>query len=363
MVDLLSYTGTKGGMETYARELYRELQRTPSEFTFVGLASIEGYRLDSSWFPGEVVNSGISGENRFAWARGELFGVSRWARRLHADLIHCPATLGPWRSSVPAVLTMHDMLYFSHPEYMSTPLYTEPVKWMEKRAARNSSRILTDSESSAREILKYLKVDPARLEVVPLAGTVTGPLASHPAKRRGDLLIAVGNRRPHKNFEGLVRAMALVDESVRPNLVVTGSRGDDPLLPVVKELGLERWVDLRSWVSAEELDELYATASALVMPSFEDGFCLPALEAMLVGLPVMLSGIAVYREVGGDAAVYFDPTDVHSIADAITRVVSSETLRKRLAKDGYTQTARFTWAKVAQDTLEGFRVALANPRR
>ncbi|MDQ1552727.1 MAG: hypothetical protein QOD50_2149 [Actinomycetota bacterium] len=363
MVDLLSYTGTKGGMETYARELYRELQHTTSEFTFVGLASSEGYLLDSSWFPGEMVNSGISGENRFDWARGELFGVSRWAKRLRADLIHCPATLGPARSSIPAVLTMHDMLYFSHPEYMSTPLYTEPVKWMEKRAARNASRILTDSESSAREILKYLKVDPARLEVVPLAGTVTGPLTNRRSARRSDLLIAVGNRRPHKNFEGLIRALALVDEPVRPTLVVTGSRGDDPLLPVVRELGLERWVDLRSWVSPEELDELYATASALVMPSFEDGFCLPALEAMLVGLPVMLSGIPVYREVGGDAAVYFDPTDIRSIAEAITRVVTDEALRKTLTTDGYIQTARFTWAKVAAQTLDGFRVALAHPRR
>jgi glycosyltransferase involved in cell wall biosynthesis len=349
-------------METYARELYRELGNQKSEFTFVGLASSEGYQLDNSWFPGDVVDSRISGENRFAWARGELFGVGKWAARLGADLIHSPATLGPFKTRIPVVITMHDMLYFSHPEYMSTPLYTEPVKWMEKRAAANASRIVTDSESSAREILKYLSVEPGRLEVIPLAGTVDAKTVTASAPRRDDLIIAVGNRRPHKNFASLIRALSLVDPAVRPHLVITGSRGDDPLTPIVQEHGLADWVDLRSWVSPEELETLYSTASALAMPSFEDGFCLPALEAMLVGLPVMLSDIPVYREVGGDAALYFDPTNIHSIADAMTKVATSSDLRSQLTRDGYVQTAKFTWPKVATSMLEAFRVALQNPR-
>ncbi len=359
LVDLLSYTGTKGGMETYARELYRELGRRRTPYEFVGFASTELMTMDTSWFPGEVVDSGYSGENRFHWAYGELVGVAKGARRLGADLIHCPATLGPRRTSVPTVITMHDMLYFSHPHLMSTPLYTEPVKWMEKQAARNATRILTDSESSAAEIRKYLKFDPARLEVVPLAGTAdpTKPRSDRP--RRADLVLAVGNRRPHKNFQGLVRAMALVDETVRPTLVVTGSRGDDPLRPIVEELGLERWVDLRSWVSPEELEELYATATILAMPSFCDGFCLPALESMLVGLPVMLSDIGVYREVGGDAALYFDPHDLASIAGAITRAVTEPELLERLTREGYEQAGRFSWPTVADQTLAAFDRALA----
>jgi glycosyltransferase involved in cell wall biosynthesis len=365
LVDLLSYTGTKGGMETYARELYRQIGTMDTDWEFVGFASTELFRQGGhDWFPGEVVDSGYSGENRFVWAYGELVGVSKGARTHRADLIHSPATLGPRRTSVPTVITMHDMLYFSHPHLMSTPLYTEPVKWMEKQAARNAAHILTDSASSKAEIEKYLGVEPARVEVVPLAGTAN-PLGSSSAgtQRRPDLVLAVGNRRPHKNFQGLVRAMALVDESVRPTLVVTGSRGDDPLAPIVAELGLERWVDLKSWVSAEELEELYATASILAMPSFCDGFCLPALEAMLVGLPVMLSGIPVYREVGGDAALYFDPEDLSSIAQAITRAVTESELRARLTADGYEQAAKFSWEKVATETLDAFdRTLRAYPK-
>ena len=118
----MSYTGTKGGMETYARELYRRLGTIVPSWEFIGFMSREGFQLDRSWFPGETIDSGISGENRFAWAYGELFAVARAARRVGADLVHSPATLGPRNTRMPSVVSMHDVLYFSHPEYMSTPL-------------------------------------------------------------------------------------------------------------------------------------------------------------------------------------------------------------------------------------------------
>ena len=357
-VNLLSYTGTKGGMETYARELYRQLGDMQTDFTFVGLFSREGFQLDTSWFPGQVIDTGISGENRFVWAFGELFRVARIARRHGADLIHSPATLGPMRSSMPSVLTMHDMLYWSHPELMSTPFYTGPVKWMERRAAANAARIMTDSKSSAREIEKYLRFDPARLHVVPLAGTPPTGAILERSSQSSNVILATGNRRPHKNWAGLIRALPYVEESIRPKLIITGSRGDDPLRAVVEELGMERWVDLRSWVGDEELRDLYASAAVMAMPSFCDGFCLPALEAMGVGLPVMMSDIPVYREVGGDAALYFDPEDHRSIAQAITTVATDPAAMQHLSELGRERAARFSWLRTAEASLQVFRAAL-----
>ena len=345
-------------METYTRELYRELGRAGGGYEYVGYASKEFLALDHAWFPGEIIASGISGENRFHWAYGELFAVARAAKKAGADLIHAPATLGPRRSAMPTVVTMHDMLYWSHPDLMSTPFYTKPVMWMEKQAARNAERILTISDVSAREIQKYLAVDPAKIDVVPLAGTAPQTLDGEVA-REPDLIIAMGNRRPHKNYQGLVRAMAEVDEAVRPRLVVTGSRGDDPLLPIVRELGLQDWVDLRGWVTAEELEDLYSRATALAMPTFCEGFGLPPLEAMMVGLPVLMSDIPVLREVGGDAALYFDPHSTASIAAAITTAVTEPQTLAALAQRGYERAALYSWEKVAAGTLESFAKALA----
>jgi glycosyltransferase involved in cell wall biosynthesis len=361
LVDLLSYTGTKGGMETYTRELYRELGGMDTGLDFVGLASKEGVREGTSWFPGEVIASRISGENRFVWAFGELVAASWTAGRRGADLVHSPATLGPAHSSMPVVLTIHDMLYWSHPELMSTPLYTEPVKWMERRGAANATRVITDSQVSADEIVKYLGFPRDRLHVVPLAATHPPDPTPRPCSPE-NLVLASGQRRPHKNWTGLIRAMALVPEDIRPRLVITGARGEDPLRPLVDQLGLSAWVTLKGWVDDDELAGLQTRARVMAMPTFAEGFGLPVLEAMASGLPVMASDLPVLREVGGDAVLYFDPRSTRSIADAL-RVVATEPDRlERLSAAGLAQAAAFSWRRVAEETLEVFRAALADPR-
>ena len=240
LVDLLSYTGTKGGMETYTRELYRALGAMEGDWEYIGYVSREAAALDLSWFPGRIVESGISGENRFVWAWGELTQVARAARGVEADLIHAPATLGPRRSAIATVVTMHDMLYWSHPELMSTPLYTAPVKWMEKQAASNARRIITISPTSQREIAKYLSVDLERIDVIPLAGAAPVGVDRSLAGSEGPLILAMGNRRPHKNWGALIRAVALLQAEERPRIVITGGRGDDPLAPLVAALGVGR---------------------------------------------------------------------------------------------------------------------------
>ncbi|GAA2080123.1 hypothetical protein GCM10009840_14350 [Pseudolysinimonas kribbensis] len=363
LVNFMSYTGTKGGMETYARELYREFGRRDTGHEFIGFGSTEFMERDHSWFPGEVISSGFSGENRYAWAFAELFMVSRAARRRGADLIHAPATLGPWRSRMPAVYTMHDMLYFRAPELMATPFYTRPMRWLEKRAASNATLILTDSVASAEDIGRYLRFPRDAVDVIPLAGTMPVQVSGDPGPRERDLLLAVGNRLPHKNFAGLVRAMATIPVDQRPRLIITGSRGDDPLRPLVDDLGVGDAVELKGWVDETELQWLYEHASALMVPNYCDGFCLPALEAMLVGLPVLMSDIPVYHEVGGEAVGYFDPTDDRSIAAAMLKAAAEPDWLAELSTLGRARTALFTWQKTADATLSAFDRALADPRR
>lgn len=329
---------------------------------FIGYGSREFMKLDHSWFPGDVVPSLASGENRWMWAFGELFMVSAAARRHRADIIHSPMTLGPWRSQMPTVYTMHDMLYFRAPELMATPSYTKPMQWLEQRAASNASAIITDSNASADDVELYLRFPRDRINVVYLAATppLTRPSA---VERERDLLLAVGNRLPHKNFAGLVRAMAHIPAGSRPRLVITGSRGDDPLRPLVEELELGEWVDLRSWVSDEELDWLYSHATALMIANFCDGFGLPIIEAMLLGLPVLLSDIPVYHEVAGDAAGFFDPTDPNAIAEAMRNAVDNPKWLESLVDRGFDHASTFTWRRTAEQTLAILERSLSDPSR
>lgn len=362
LVDLLSYSGTKGGMETYTRDLYRALGSLDDDYEYIGYISREGAQLDRSWFPGRLIESGISGENRFAWAWGELTQVARAARAEGVDLVHAPATLGPRRTTMPTVVTMHDMLYWSHPEYMSTPLYTAPVKWMEKVAARNAARIITISPTSADEIVRFLDVPRDRLDVVPLAGTAPRGVDRSRAGERGPFVLAMGNRRPHKNWGALIRALALLPVERRPRVVITGGRGDDPLATEVESAGMGEWVELRGWVDDDEVRDLYSTATALAIPSLAEGFSLPTLEAMGAGIPVLLSDIDVHRFVGGEAARYFDPRDDASVAVAIDAVTADTALQERMAVEGRSRAAEFTWRRTAEETRASFDTALGLTR-
>ncbi|MEP6477797.1 MAG: glycosyltransferase family 1 protein [Rhodoglobus sp.] len=358
LVNLLQSTGTKGGIEVYARELYRKLGTMDTGHEFIGLASRELAQKGAEWFPGTVIDSGISGENRLAWARGELFAVSRFARQEAVDLIHGPAMFGPLRSAMPVVITFHDLLYFSNPDLMQTKLFTGPVKWMERRGAANATRFLTISEFSARALSRYLGVPRDRIDVVPLAGRATSTPGRTARADAAPFFLAMGQRSPYKDFPTVVKAWAGIPEDRRPELVITGSFGDDPLVPLVKEMGLDRWVKLKSWVSNEELDALLAGATALIDSTLATGFSLPTLEAMGIGLPVLLADTEIFREVGADAADYFAPGNPRDLARAVQELAASPARQAQLTRRGLERAADFSWERVAAGTLESFERAL-----
>jgi glycosyltransferase involved in cell wall biosynthesis len=356
-VNLLQTTGTKGGIEIYAKELYKHLGKLETSLTFTGFASSELAKTDTSWFPGEVINSNISGENRFSWAKGELFEVSSTAKKYRSDLIHGPAMFGPLKSEIPVVTSFHDVLYFSHPELMQTKLFTEPVKWMEKRAAKISTRIITISEYSAGGIEKYLKVPRDRIDVIPLAGRKTEAQAQTSIREAG-LFLAMGQRSPYKNFETIIRAWSHIPKSKRPRLIITGSHTNDPLVPLVEQLGLQDSIELKSWVSVEELDSLLGTATALIDSTLATGFSMPTLEAMNLGLPVLMADTEVFREVGGDAAVYFAAGSPESLATTVQDFIVNPSLRSTLSLRGLARSREYSWDKVAAQTEKSFLTAL-----
>jgi glycosyltransferase involved in cell wall biosynthesis len=359
LVDLLFFTGKKGGMESYVREVYRNIDPASDGVELIGFASTELAAAGAPWFPGTLVDSGISGENRVAWARGELIAVSRAARRMHADVIHCPANLGPVRSRVPVVLTVHDLLPFRHPQYVPGA-YAGILRSLIRFAARSAHHLVTISEASRGDIARYLRVPPGRIDVIPLAGSPVGGTDAGVQQRGTGEVLAIGNRMPHKNFGALIEALARIPEAARPHLTITGSHGDDPLAPIVDRLELGKWVSLRGWLSDEELESLYRTSTVLAFPTLFEGFGLPALEAMARGLPVLASDLPVLREVAGDAAEYVDSADVGALADALVRLLEDPTRLQRMSELGFRRAAEFSWRQTAVATLASFQRALGS---
>jgi glycosyltransferase involved in cell wall biosynthesis len=352
-VDLVFFTGHKGGTESYARGVFPHLA-DHDDFRFIGIGNRELAANPPSWFPGEIVSLPVSGENRVAWAAAEALAVGPRARLLGADLLHCPSNFGPAVRLLPTVVTVHDILPLRHPEWVPGGR-SRGVQALTKATVRAASRIIADSHATAADVHELLGRPMADIDVIHLGVNPVDVLDQPTERPARPYVLAGGNRMPHKNFDRLLEAWTRIPTDLRPKLVITGSHGDDPLLPTVARLGLSADVELRGWVSADELAALYDGASAYVFPTLFEGFGLPVLEAMARGCPVLGSDIPVLREVGGDDMAYFDPNDPESMAAAVRALLADPDAQTTMATAGRKRAATFSWKRTADATAEVYR--------
>ena len=357
-VDLLSYTGTHGGTETYIRQVLPRIAALLPGVEFVGIVNATGRERIATWFPGTLRSLPISGENRPIWAAAETLAVAPVVRRLGADLLWCPANVGPRWSAVPRLVTLHDVIPFEYPN-SSSWIAKFVTKWIISGVARGARRVVTDSQSSADAIVRVLGIDRERITLVPLAAS--SPTQFEDSELAAELsgfglgggrpyVLSTGNRLPHKNFDGLLRAVATIPADRRPTLVITGSHGADRLQAVVDELGLAGDVVLPGWVTLPQLEALFRGAALYVCPSLAEGFGLPVLDAMQRGVPVLASDVLVLREVGGDAAAYVNTRDPVATGTKIGRIVADPLARAVMRAAGLERVVRFSWDKTAEQT-------------
>jgi glycosyltransferase involved in cell wall biosynthesis len=291
--------------------------------------------------------------------------LPRAVRRLEPDLLHNVFNTAPVVPHVPQVTTIHDVVFKRYPE--THGLLAKGVEVLVPLAARRSERVLTDSEASKSDLVRYLELPAERVDVAPLGPGLpedgNGPPAEEFRKRfeLGDasLVLSVLAKRPHKNAARLIDAFARVPNAV---LVMPGySTGyERELEGQLATAGVSDRVRLLGWVDDATLDGLYRAADCFVFPSLAEGFGLPVLEAMLRGTPVACSNATSLPEVAGDAALLFDPLDVEAIAVAIRRILEDEALADRLRAAGRERAKRFNWEVTAQRTLDCYRQALGS---
>src|SRR5205814_1550913 len=214
---------------------------------------------------------------------------------------------------VPFVVTIHDLIHLRNPN----PVARVYARQMIGRAVRKSRRVLTVSETVKREIVSTFGCTEDHVIVTP--NGVGAPFCENAPAAEGRYFLYVGNDKPHKNVDVLIDGFAMIDDA---SLVLTGA-------PFERFRERERVV-ITGFVDDAELASLYRGAIALVMPSREEGFGLPALEAMASGCAVITSNAPALIEITGDAALHVEP-DAASLAGAMRRIASDESLRRSLA--------------------------------
>lgn len=254
------------------------------------------------------------------------------------------------------VVTVHDMVYKAFPETVRAR-----TKYMLDSGLKSSMKradlIVTDSEFSKTEILKYFPQHEKKLRVVPCGVDLQkfhpceSPERIPEVKKAlgidGEYFLYLGTIEPRKNLERLIAAYHIFSQRVQnpPKLVLAGGKGwlYDSIFKKVEELKLTDKVIFTKYIPSEDMNPLMCGAIAFVFPSIYEGFGMPPLEAMACGVPVLSSDAASLPEVTGDCAVIVDAYSVESIADGLYKLNSDGNLRKELSQKGLERAAGFSW--------------------
>lgn len=259
------------------------------------------------------------------------------------------------------VVTVHDMVYKAFPETVRgrTRFMLETGL---KKSMKRADIIVTDSEFSRNEIIKYFPEHSGKIRVVPCGvdcrrfRPCANPETIAEVKKSldidGEYFLYVGTIEPRKNLVRMIKAYKVFTKHVKnpPKLVLAGAKGwlCDDIYALVRKLGIDNQVIFTKYVPSEDMTPLICGAMAFVFPSLYEGFGMPPLEAMACGVPVLTSGEASLPEVVGDCAVICDAYSVKSIAKGLYRLYKNPDLRKELSRRGNERAGLFTWENSAK---------------
>ncbi len=342
------------GIGTYIRNLLRELARLDRQTEFVVLCRPDdrealvplgdNFRAVSDSSPNYSVTEQVT--------------IPLALRRERVTLFHAPHYVLPPLVGCRSVVTIHDCIHLMFPQYLPNRMALVYARTSIGLAARRATRVMTVSESSKRDILRFVDVPPDKIDVIYNAYDErfgVEPREEDVVRVReryqlhDEFVLYAGNVKPHKNLERLIEAFNLVRQSGLDHLKLV-LIGDEiskyaALRRAVHRHQLHKYVRFLGYMPEETLAVMYRLASVFVFPSLYEGFGLPPLEAMASGTPVVTSNLSSLPEVAGDAAVLVDPYDPQAIANGIHLVLTDESLRRDLRRKGLARAGQFSWAQ------------------
>ncbi len=340
------------GIGTYVRNLLRHLARLDGDTDYVLLVRPDDIGLAQQL--GDNFRAvGVAAE---PYSLREQFAIPHALQGLGVDAFHTPHYVLPPLVSVPSVVTIHDCIHLMFPQYLPSRFayfYARAFLWL---AANRSARILTVSETSKRDILRFFRIPEQKIEVT--YNAIDERFGQPPAQEEftrvreryqldRQFILYAGNIKPHKNLERLIDAFHQIRAGGFENLMLLIIGDEISKYPTLRRevhrYKLHKHVRFLGFVPDKTLAVLYRLASVFVFPSLYEGFGLPPLEAMASGTPVVTSNISSLPEVADGAAVLIDPYNAEAIAGGITSVLTSPDLRDRLIARGLARVHEFSW--------------------
>jgi glycosyltransferase involved in cell wall biosynthesis len=266
-----------------------------------------------------------------------------------------------------SVMNIYDLTFIKYPNYIDSVVktYTKRVK----RCLQWTDLVLTISESSKKDIIEYLEVEPKKIYVTPLASRYHLDYLSEEIVEKLErqakydfskpYLLFVSTIEPRKNINNIIKAFNLLKQKykIEHHLILIGKKGwnYEPIFMAIDTSPWKHEIHHLDYLPDKLVALFYSKADVFVYPSHYEGFGLPVLEAMTLGAPVVTANTSSLPEVTGDAAILIDPNDFIQLAEAILKIISDSQFRQELINKGQARAKLFSWERTAKETLKAYR--------
>lgn len=256
----------------------------------------------------------------------------------------------------PLVVTFYDMIDEKFSNQFESMKADTKIYNQKKILLEHASKVVSISETTKNDIIELFDVDPAKIDVVYLGNSLTVSDKELTREINDEYILFVGNRGIYKNFDFFITAIAplLIDANLK--LICAGGGDFSPQeIFLIQSLKLEDRVFFKKISNDDVLANYYTHALFFCFPSLYEGFGIPVLESFACGCPALLSNGGSLPEIGGDAALYFDPTNGESLIKSAEELINNNFLRLKLKEKGYERLKQFSWDTTFLETLEVYK--------
>jgi len=350
------FYGTKNkGLGRYIQKLIENLEKIDNNnqyFIFLKKDNFDDYQPKNKNFKKVLAN--------YKWyGIAEQIFIPLKIIKLHIDLMHFPHFNVPLFVPKKFIITIHDLIPFYFPSKAATQL--NPLiykikylcyKLVISAALKNSKKIIAVSNFTKKDILKnFPKINPEKIEVI-YEGADFYQKTNNYNFQYNNYILYVGNAYPHKNLLTLITAFIKVNEKFKNLKLLIVGVNDYFFEKIKKTINFQKNIIFINNPSDKELIAIYKNASILIMPSLYEGFGLPLIEAMYLGIPTIASNIEIFHEICGKATEFFDPNNPNSLKEKIELILENPEKRNVLIKNGLIQAEKYQWKKTAEKILK-----------
>lgn len=344
---LVKGTGKSIGIYNLTKNLVENLARNHKEKDSIIVLGTRHNQKDFD-IPGvKFISVKYNPHNKLICILWELYLVTFALKKIRADRVLFPRGFAPLRHTVEEYVIVHDMIpFYYHKNFpgVLNPLENFYIMWRLKASIKTSDGVLTVSDASKQEIIRWTKCSADKIHVVyPGQNKIQYETNKPKPEYGGDYICAITSRLPHKNAKGIVESyVKYCERSEHPlSLVIIGLENTDEY--TMPEEVRERIKCYKYLKEDADMYDLIRHGRIFLFLSYIEGFGFPPLEAMQLGVPVVCSNVSSVPEVVGDAAVLVDPYDTKQVAEKILEMAENRKLREEYTARGYENAERFLW--------------------